>query len=201
MKPIFSVNQSMLNSRRIGAAASVRELSMVAELAPLLLLGIVAACLLAWVPLRISVPGHAILIISLPVTIGTALAPRRGSASIVSAAGGIAAALLMLGHWGRIQPAALAGLIALGPLVDLAMLGQLRGWRLYAGFTLAGLGANLLAFGVRCLLAGGGWDAPGSRNFLGFWPTALAGFVVCGAAAGLASAVICFRPPRVPESA
>jgi hypothetical protein len=84
-------------------------------------------------------------------------------------------------------------ILALGPVLDVATAGRTQGWRLYTRFAIAGAIANLLAFAVRVGTFAFGWDLPGSRNFASFWSVALVSFILCGAMAGLISAMIWFR--------
>jgi len=130
-----------------------------------------------------------------------ALVPRR-SAGIVMAAGALlTTAALRFTHVGEIQSAALVSLLALGPMLDVALSGTPTGWKLYARFAAAGAAANLVAFAVRYAFAsmfarglgGGGNGTGGGHDFLSFWPLALASFTLCGAVAGLVSAAVLFR--------
>ena len=77
------------------------------------------------------------------------------------------------------------------------------GWRLYGRFALAGMIANLLAFGARFLTAWLAHDPPGSRGASMNWTWALFSFALCGVLTGLIGAAMCFRassdiasPPR-----
>ena len=141
---------------------------------------------------------------------GLALVPRR-SAGIVMAAGAIlTTALLRVGSFGEIQSAAFVSLIALGPMLDLALAGAPLGWKLYARFAAAGAAANLLAFAARFAFAwllrrgsGGGNGTGGgtgrrtrSRSAAAttsssFWPLALVSFIALRRDR---------RTPRVPPS-
>jgi hypothetical protein len=64
---------------------------------------------------------------------------------------------------------------------------------LYARFVVAAVAANVLAFGLRFVLALAGWQLGGGAGFSSFWPIALMWFIVCGAIAGLVSAALWFR--------
>ena len=97
------------------------------------------------------------------------------------------------GHLGFFPPAALFSLLALGPVLDLALLGRPQGWRLYVRFIMAGAAANLLAFAVKAATVQLGWQVAGSRDFTSFWSSALIWFALCGALAGLLSAAVWFR--------
>jgi hypothetical protein len=112
---------------------------------------------------------------------------------VMAVGAGLTSAAMNLGQIGRFPPAAVLGVLALGPVLDAALVGQPRGWRLYARFAAAGALANLCAFAGRFGTAWLGWDLAGSRQFIDFWATALPTFVLCGALAGLVSAAIWFR--------
>ncbi|MGE3244323.1 MAG: hypothetical protein AB7I57_24880 [Pirellulales bacterium] len=199
-------------------SALTREASTISatELAVLLAFGALAAVAVSMLHISFRVPGHAILRAVFPMAAGLALVPRR-SAGLVMATGALAATGLMrLGNFGEIQSAAFVSLLALGPLLDLALAGAPVGWKLYARFAAAGAGANLLAFASRFALAmffrrggggmgngmgggmgngtGGGFgQLAGGHDFLSFWPLALVSFTLCGAIAGLVSAAVWFR--------
>jgi hypothetical protein len=103
-----------------------------------------------------------------------------------------------------------------GPLLDLAVLGPGKGWRLYLGFVLAGLGSNLAAFLVRWgaraidvaqLTGGGGGGGGGGGRRMAEWlAVAPWTYPLCGALAGLLSALAWFhlrgrRQPEGPQGA
>lgn len=195
MAAFTKVNPGLLGARRWRGLSVVGARMTAAEIAWLLALGALAACLVSFVRLRIPLPGHAILMAALPMAAGLASVPRRTSGTIISAGGGLTAFALAGFGVGMVQSAALMGLLTLGPLLDVVLRGNVAGWRLYAKFLLAGSVANLGAFGVRLSLAVLEMDPPVSRPFASFWGPALLSFLLCGGAAGLASAALCFRPP------
>ena len=78
-------------------------------------------------------------------------------------------------------------------MLDFALAGRPQGWRLYGRLTAAGALANLLAFVLRFGLAFFGWQSAGGRYFMSFASVALVSFIVCGALAGLLSAIVWFR--------
>jgi hypothetical protein len=142
---------------------------------------------------QIRVPGHAILRAVLPMALGLALVPRRSGGIVMATGAGATAALMLMNGIGRFQPGALMSLLALGPILDTALMGRPAGWRLYARFIAAGVGANSAAFATRFAIAFLGIRLQGGRQFMDFWQTALGSFVVCGAVAGLVSAALWFR--------
>jgi hypothetical protein len=167
------------------------------ELAFLALSGFVAAVVSAYLEFRLRIPGHAILRAVLPMALGLAVVPRRGAGTVM----GVSALVSGLGIR-MLHPAvglslgALASLTLTGPLLDLALRHARGGWRLYGGFALAGLGANVVAF-----LARGGAKALGLEHLgarpLGEWMvTASVSYVICGLLAGLVSGAIWFQATR-----
>lgn len=166
------------------------------ELAILLCYGVLAALAVAWVRLPVRLPGHAILYAVLPMAAGLAIVPRHGSGCLMSI-GAVAGALIAQAlPFGGLQPAALVGVLALGPAIDLAQRSNATGWHIHARFALAGLAANVLSWGARYGLAMAGiagGSRGGGQGFLSFWPLALLTFALCGAMAGLLSAAIWFR--------
>jgi hypothetical protein len=164
-----------------------------AEVATLLACGALAAFAVGAFHLQIRVPGHAILRGVIPLALGFALVPRQSSGMLMSVGAGLAAAAMSWGHIGRFPPAAILSIVALGPVLDLALAGEPRGWRLYARFVVAGALTNLLAFAIRFGTVLAGWDFRGSRQFTEFWQFALFTFAICGAIAGLISAALWFR--------
>jgi hypothetical protein len=165
----------------------------VGEVAILLVCGALAAIAVGAIHLQIRLPGHAILRGVIPMALGLALVPRQSSGMVMSVGAAIAAAVMSWGQIGRFPPAAILSIVALGPVLDVALAGEPRGWRLYARFIAAGAITNLLAFIIRFGTALAGWDFRGSRQFTEFWPFALTTFVLCGALAGLISAALWFR--------
>lgn len=163
------------------------------EIAILISAGIVAAAAVAFLPLQIRVPGHAILKAALPMVFGISLAPRRAAGTISGIAAAAAVGLFQLAGVGNLQAAAVTSLLALGPAIDLAMLGVARGWLIYLRIAAAGLAANLLAFAVRWGTAWLELDGPRPHTMQQIGIGAFLSFAACGLAAGLLSAVICFR--------
>jgi hypothetical protein len=163
------------------------------ELAALAACGSVAALALFCIHLSWSVPGHAILRGVFPMAAGLAIVPRRSAGLLMTLAAALTSEVLHVGGIGEIQPAALASLLALGPMLDLATLGAPVGWRLYLRFAAAGIAANLVAFATRMGLTAMGYATPGSHQMERLGWLVPASFVLCGAIAGLLSAIAWFR--------
>ena len=124
---------------------------------------------------------------------GLALIPRRGSALIVGGVAAITGTIFSLRGIGDTSSGALTILWLIGPLLELAMVGATQGWKLYLRFATAGLATNLIAYLVRAFAAGS--LTVGSKRF-GSWQMTLLSWVLCGAAAGLLSAIVWFRASR-----
>lgn len=164
-----------------------------AELLVLVTGGALAAAAVAFIPLNLRLPGHAILKAALPMVLGMALAPRQFAGTISGVAAAITAGLLIVTGIAHTQAGGSTALLALGPAIDLATSGAKTGGRaLYWRFALAGLMANFCAFTVRWASA---WlELDGGTSHMkqqGLWPVAT--YAACGLAAGLISAAICFR--------
>lgn len=164
------------------------------ELAVLLVAGSLAATAVAFLQLQLRIPGHKILLAALPLMTGLMIVPRRLSGTAMGLSAAATIGCFYLGGVGRIQPAAVFPLLALGPILDLALLGTPRtGWQLYARCAAAGLAANLGAYLVRWGVALWGLDEAQFHVLKDFgWSTA-GSFALCGLGAGLLSGVACFR--------
>lgn len=160
------------------------------EIAALVACGALAvfAIHLSW-----RVPGHAILRAVFPMAAGLAVVPRRSAGLVMTLSAALTGRMLHWGDFGEIQPAALASLLARGPMLDLATLGAPVGWRLYSRFVAAGIAANLVAFTTRTIMAALGYETPGSHQMERLGWLVPASFVLCGAVAGLVSAIAWFR--------
>lgn len=204
---MFSPATNLRQASRLPALAPSDERVSALEIGLLLGCGALAALAVCLLHLSFRVPGHAILRAVFPMAAGIALVPRRSAGLVMTAGAVLTTALLRFGNFGEIQSAAFVSLVALGPMLDVALAGAPLGWRLYARFAIAGAAANLLAFAARFLLAfllrhggsgngaGGGLGGGlgGGHDFLSFWPLALLSFALCGAVAGILSASVWFR--------
>ena len=164
-----------------------------AEIALLLACGGLAAAAVGLVHLRMGIPGHAILRAVLPMAMGLALVPRRNAGMVMALGAGATSAAMTAANLGYFAPASVLAVLALGPILDIALLGRPHGWRLYVRFLVAGAAANLLAFAVKAATLRLGWELAGGRHFMSFVSTAFVSVVLCGALAGLVSAVVWFR--------
>jgi hypothetical protein len=187
-------------ARRIRPLETRTDYLTTGELATLLLAGSLAAVAVAAFSPGLRIPGHAILRAALPMVCGMALVPRRMSGTIMTLGAMATAAGISTMGLGRWQPGAMVSLLALGPAIDLAMLGrEMTGWRLYLRFALAGMLANSLAFAAR---AGSAWlqlDDGRPHSISHFGVGVFLSFAACGAFAGLLSAAVCFRSSTRPD--
>lgn len=206
---MFAPAANLRQSSRLPSLTRSEASITAQEIAALVAFGALAAVAVATIHMSLRVPGHAILRAVFPMAAGLALVPRRSAGLVMAGGALVTTGLMRLGNFGEIQSAALVSLLALGPLLDLALAGGPLGWKLYARFAAAGAGANLFAFAARFALAllfrrgsgggggngmGGGLDQlTGGHDFLSFWPLALVSFTLCGAIAGLVSAAVWFR--------
>lgn len=210
---MFAKATNLQSASRVGGLPSASDAIAWREVAVLLACGVLAAVAVAMVQLPLRIPGHAILRAALPMVAGLALVPRRSAGGVMSLGALATVAVFYFASLGHLQAAAVTGMLALGPAIDFALRGEPTGWRLYLRLAIAGLVANLIAWGVRMMAAlmfaggmagrgGGGGRGMGGGNgmgramahdFLEFWPVALATFALCGAIAGLASAAVWFK--------
>ncbi|MCC6493220.1 MAG: hypothetical protein IT424_09380 [Pirellulales bacterium] len=164
--------------------------------------GVLAAALVAWAPLPLQVPGHAILKAAAPIILGVAAVPRPLAGTMAGAGAATMSTIVLATGVGQMQAAATTSLLAIGPAIDLAIMGIRRErlsiyWRL----AIAGLSANLLAFVVRCSTAYFALDGVRPHRLHGLGAGALASFAICGIGAGLLSSVVFFNNDASPSTA
>lgn len=193
---MFALNDSLSRRSRLPELARTDSTISALEIGILFACGLGAVGMSTLVDLKpllavfgfenARMPGHAILRAVLPLSLGLALVPRRGSGVIMGSAAALGLGGMQLAGHG-IGLGAMASLVSLGPLLDLAVHKARPGWRLYAALGAAGLGANLLAFLLKgaSKVVGGAWS--GSR-LLGDW---LSSAPITYAAFGLAAGVVC----------
>jgi hypothetical protein len=196
----FAPQSGLRDSSRLRAISHSTGISA-AELASLFACGVLAALAVGFVHPSLRVPGHAILRGAIPMAMGLALVPRRLSGLVMAIGAGITAAAMSFAHVGTFPATSMVSVLALGPVLDLALLGRSAGWRLYLRFAAAGAVANLLAFALKLAgfklgieMAGGGGG--GGGQLMNFGSFAIVSFLLCGALAGLISAAIWFRASR-----
>ena len=190
---LFERNAALAGNSRVRSIGDLSgELSTV-EIMALAAVGIVAGLTSAYLRLGLRIPGSSLLMAALPMGLGFALVPRQLAGTTMSATALLTVTLLDAAGLHNLGVGALASLVAIGPLLDVALARAREGWRLYLGFVLAGLVANAVAFSVRGGSKLFGFDAAGTRA-LGEWLSqATVTYVLAGAFAGLFSAACWFR--------
>jgi hypothetical protein len=136
------------------------------------------------------------------MAMGLALVPRRLSGLVMAIGAGITSTAMSVAHLGTFPATSMVSILALGPILDFALLGHSSGWRLYLRFAAAGAATNLLAFTLKIagfyleIETGGGGIGSGrggGGQMLAFGSAALVSFLICGALAGLIGATVWFR--------
>lgn len=195
---------------RLQWVASPEDFATTREWLILVLAGILAACASVFLDLDSllrglqavtgseltmrKVPGHAILRVVFPMSVGLALVPRRGAGTVMAVSAFLTGVSLHLSGFKDegLGIGALTSLTATGPLLDWTLRRANGGWRQYAAFALAGLASNTLAFAVRGGAKALGWEAVGRRGLYDWAAQASITYAVCGLLAGLVSGVILF---------
>ena len=185
----LGIRNELLNAGRLPSLSRSASWPSALELSLLILAGITAASITAFWHPQIRVPGSVILRVVFPMVFGLALVPRRSSALIAGGAAGITGTIFALQQVGKISTGELTTLWLIGPMLELAMIKATRGWKLYLRFATAGLATNLITFFIRGIAAGS-LTAESKRYG---WEMTLLSFVLCGAVAGLVSALVWFR--------
>lgn len=190
----LSVHAGLRSGSRLPALSREESSVRMSEWAVWLAMGIAAACASALPDWNLRIPGHAILRSVFPMALGLSLAPRCGAGGVMGVIACATALTLRCSGRAEVGFGALTSLSLTGPLLDVALWKAQAGWRLYAGIIAAGLSSNLIAIGIKVteklLMSGGG----GSKRSFGAWLAQAAWtYPLCGALAGLLSAVIWFR--------
>jgi hypothetical protein len=189
----FARKLSLQNSSRLPAISGAARISA-AELACLLACGAMAALAVGLLHLSLRVPGHAILRGVLPMAMGLAFVPRRSAGIIMAIGAGVTGTVMSAGQIGNFPPTAMLSVLALGPVMDIALLGRANGWRLYARFIIAGVVANVLAYALKVVGVQLSIEMGGGGQFMIYGlPVILASYIFCGALAGFIGAAVWFR--------
>ncbi len=190
---VLPVHEGLIVRSRIPSLAREGQRLRTIEFVFLVSMGVCAALIVAYMKLGLKIPGHAIIRSVFPMAFGLAVAPRRMAGSVMSGSAVGFALILNATVSASIGIGAMSSLCLIGPLLDISLWNVKRGWRLYLGFALAGLGANLAALAVR---GGTKWlelDHAGGRPFALWWPQAMFTYVASGVIAGLISAMVWFQ--------
>ncbi|MGC4007267.1 MAG: hypothetical protein QM811_30720 [Pirellulales bacterium] len=156
------------------------------ELVVLFVAGATAAVCMAFVRLRLGIPGHVIVWAILPIAAGVAFAPRRLSGTLAGLGAVLTVGFLSMTGNDVPQPAAATGLFAFGPLLDVVRLGVGSSKiRLIPCTALAGLLANTLAYFVRLGLNVFELDLGMTHVLSDFGWSVYAKFAACGFVVGV----------------
>ncbi len=197
---VFGVHEGLSGSTRISSISQRFTDSAELQLGALMLLGAVTALATGLIQLHLRIPGHAILRSVFPMALGLALCPVRKGGTLMGLSA-LGTAVLMRGYnVGSFGVGSMASLAMTGPLLDVALIGARRGWRLYLGFVCAGIVSNLVALVLRGGFKALVGDVAGGRLIGDWWHQAWLTYPVCGLLAGLLSAAVWFRlrgqPPQ-----
>ncbi|MCI0349404.1 MAG: hypothetical protein L0Z53_08260, partial [Acidobacteriales bacterium] len=84
------------------------------ELATLVAAGVLATIAVAFLPLQLRIPGHAILKATLPIVVGIALVPRSFAGTLSGLAACSTVGIFLALGIGNLQTAAVTSLLAIG---------------------------------------------------------------------------------------
>jgi hypothetical protein len=206
---VLSLHPGLAQSSRLPVLSGRQQGLQVVEMLLLVGAGVGAALATALFDYGLRIPGHAIIRVVFPMSLGLALAPRRMGGMVMGASALGSALMIQAGGLVAFGAGAITSLALTGPALDLALwrcgrsadptTSSRRGqraapnWGLYLGFALAGLGSNLAALAVRAGTKLAGLDRVGGRPLADWWPQAVGSYAVCGLLAGLLSAVVWFQ--------
>ena len=161
--PNLPMHEGLLVRSRLRTAVPPIDETHVWELAWLIAMGVTAASAATFWDWSLGIPGHAILRIVFPMTLGLALVPRHGGGLVMGAFALATTAIYRSAGHGIPGMGAMTSLAMFGPILDLVLWRVRTGWWLFGGFAVAGLAGNLIAFIVRggSRLAGVGRSAAG----------------------------------------
>lgn len=189
----LSVHPALVGAGRIRSLTQTGERMSSSEVAALVLAGFTAAVCSTFIDINLRLPGNAILLAVFPMSLGLALVPRRTAGTVMGASALVSLIGFRLSGGPGMGFGASTSLCITGPMLDLALHSALTGWRLYAGFILAGMGANFIAFLVRFSAKVSGFEGAGKRSLFNWLSVASWSYLLCGAIAGAVSCWIWFR--------
>jgi len=189
----LSIHPGLAAGSRLPLARQTDAALRLSEVAVLLGAGAAAAGAAAFLDFGLRVPGHAIIRVVLPMSLGLALAPRRMAGLLMGLSAAAATVLLKVGGAHGLGVGAVTGLVLVGPLMDLALWRARHGSGVYLGLALAGLGANLAAMAARAGSKLAGLDHAAARPLAAWLPQAAVTYAVCGIAAGLICSLMWFK--------
>ena len=189
----FALHDGLVSATRFSLRARTGQRISAVEFLLLLGCGALAAAAVGYVKLSLRIPGHSIVLASLPMVLGLSLAPRRLAGSVMSGGAVGTAWLLSAGGGVNYGAGAFVSLLLIGPMMDVAVRHSPGGWRVYAALVLAGVATNLLALGSRAAFKVLGLDELGARPFDSWWLQASVTYTLSGAVAGLLGALCWFQ--------
>jgi hypothetical protein len=190
---LLAIEPALANGGRLPSLAQVEGRIRSVEIGCLFLLGVATAAIACFVELNLKIPGHAIIRVVLPISLGLALVPRRGSATAIGTIAMGTGLMLNATRLGSAGMGAMTSVLLSGVLLDFVGSRVRSGWQLYIGMALAGLATNVVAFGVKALSKILVLGVAGSHQWHTWWPRAVVTYPLCGLAAGLICAMILFR--------
>jgi hypothetical protein len=158
-------------------------------LAALISIGVMTAFASAFVKLHLGIGGHAIVLTVAPTLLGVSLFPRRLAGTTIAGSALATSAALWMAGTGSVGPAAMTAFAATGALTDVVLSRRLTGLWLYAALVVAGLLANVAAFGAHLSETAMIGVTAGGKP----WIVQIASYAACGAAAGLFGAALAFQ--------
>jgi len=188
----MTVNHSLAKARRLPVLAAPMQGVTAWELVILVVAGVLSG-VMSFVIRGWGIPGSTVIQGILPMAAGLAIVPRRG-AGLLMGTSALATGLVM-GAVSKfnVNPSALARLWLLGACLDIGLSRNENNSRIWFLFITAGLGANLIGYGVKQVSAQLGWEGVGGHGISSAWPVTLMSYAVCGAIAGGVSAILFFR--------
>jgi hypothetical protein len=189
----FAVHDGLVSAARFPSRVRNGQRISAGELLLLLTCGAAAAAAVAYVKLSLRIPGHSIVLATLPMVLGLSLAPRHLAGSVMSI-GAVGTAWLLSATGGASYGSgSFVSLSLIGPMMDVAVRHARGGWRVYVALVLSGVATNLLALGSRGAFKVLGLDEAGARPFDGWWLQAAVTYTLSGLFAGLLGALCWFH--------
>jgi len=192
MSQVLPLHRELYEGTRLRGLMLTEPRVNFAEIMLLMGCGAMAAVLSVLLDFHMKMPGNAIMRITVPMTFGLALVPRRGAGTIMGASAfgtGLLLPLLRFPGGGLgLGFGVMTALFVTGPIFDAALWRARRGWRLYVAFAACGLGANTLAFSVRAVTKTFGIGGIAAQPLVLWLPRAIPSYIICGILAGLMAA-------------
>jgi hypothetical protein len=201
MSQVLPLHKELYEGTRLRGLMLTEPRVNFAEIMLLMGCGALAAVLSVLLDFHMKMPGNAILRITVPMTFGLALVPRRGGGTIMGASAfgtGLLLPLLRFPGGGLgLGFGVMTALFVTGPIFDAALWKVRRGWRLYVAFAASGLVVNFFAFSVRAVTKTFGLGGIAAQPLVLWLPRAIPSYIICGIVAGLMAAgasALLFRP-------